>query len=319
MNRREFLQRLTATTAGLAGLRLPPPPKPPAAGPARVVVAQGLGGAAQARPEAVRSALTDSVCRLVGDPAGWRRLFGPEDVVGLKVNCVCAARPTQRVVVEAIVEGLRSAGVRDNHILIFDRKDEELQEHGGFEINRSRRGVRCLGCKDGLTPQAEFQACVVDDTVFEVSHLVTEVCTALINVPVLKDHSMAGVTLSLKNHYGSLKNALNHHGMFLHCDPQIAQLNSLPAIREKTRLIVCDALTGMFDGGPFGPGQQWDCGKLIVATDPVAADTVGWQLLNQQRHRVQLPPIPCPAHLRTAGPEGYALGENRLERIEVLV
>jgi uncharacterized protein (DUF362 family) len=282
------------------------------------VVARGLGGATAARPEPVREALHASVQRLTGARDGWKRLFQPDDVVGIKVNCVCDALPTHEVVVQAVIEGLRSAGVKENHILVFDRRDQDVALHGGFTLNRGRKGVRCFGCKDGLGPGQEFQDFEVEGRHFDLTSLLTDVCTALVNVPILKDHSMTGVTLSLKNHFGCLRNALRHHGPALKCDPQVAQLNSLSPIREKTRLIVLDALTGLYDGGPFGPGRQWDCGRLLVSADPVALDTVGWELLNAQRESEKLAPIPFPDHLRTAASPPYRLGVSDREGMAVV-
>jgi uncharacterized protein (DUF362 family) len=316
MNRRRFLQTVAWSAAGVAGYQALWGCAAEAR--SRVVVVRGLGGAAEASPSRVQEAVQAAVQRLTGRRDGWKRLFRPDEVVGIKVNCVCEALPTHLVVVQALIAGLRTAGVKENRILIFDRRDQDLALHGGFTLHRGRRGVRCFGCKDGLGSGQEFQGFEREGRRFDLTSLLTEVCTALVNVPVLKDHSMTGVTLSLKNHFGSLRDALRHHGPTLQCDPQIAQLNSLPPIREKTRLIVLDALTGMYDGGPFGPGRQWDCGQILVSADPVALDTVGWSLLNARREAGKLPPIPFPAHLRTAGRSPYHLGVNDLQRIEVV-
>lgn len=316
MNRRRFLHTVAWSAAGIAGYRALSGCA--AEDRSRVVAVRGLGGASSASPERLREALDAAVQRLAGQRDGWKRLFRPDDVVGIKVNCVCEALPTHQGVVQAIIAGLRTAGVKENHIFIFDRRDQDLSLHGGFTLNRGKRGVRCFGCKDGRGSAREFQDFDVAGRRFGLTSLLTEVCTALVNVPVLKDHSMTGVTLSLKNHFGSLRDALRHHGPTLRCDPQIAQLNSLPPIREKTRLIVLDALTGMFDGGPFGPGRRWDCGQILLSTDPVALDTVGWELLNAQREYEKLTPIPFPDHLRTAGSPPYRLGVKERQRIQVV-
>lgn len=316
MNRRRFLQTVAWSAAGAAGYRALEGCA--AEDRSRVVVARGLGGATMASPARVEEAVYAAVQRLTGRRDGWKRLFRPEDVVGIKVNCVCEALPTHLGVVQAIIAGLRNAGVKENHILIFDRRDQDLALHGGFTLNRGRRGVRCFGCKDGGGEGPDFRDLEVEGRRFALTTLLTDVCTAIVNVPVLKDHSMTGVTLSLKNHFGSLRDALRHHGPKLQCDPQIAQLNSLPPLRQKARLVVLDALTGMYDGGPFGPGRQWECGQILVSADPVALDTVGWELLNARRESEKLPPIPFPDHLRTAGRPPYSLGVNNLQRIEVV-
>jgi len=59
---------------------------------------------------------------------------------------------------------------------------------------------------------------------------------------VLKDHGTAGVTLSMKNHYGSVDNPGSLHGG--QCDPYIPELNNVPDIKDKTRLIVLGWISG---------------------------------------------------------------------------
>lgn len=104
----------------------------------------------------------------------------------------------------------------------------------------------------------------------------------LINVPVLKRHLggflMPAVTLSMKNHYGSIRNASKHHGFEI--TSQIAAVNMAEPIRKKQRLIVMDALYAMYSRGPERGQMKYGLNKLIVARDPVAADHVGWGMLN---------------------------------------
>lgn len=75
-------------------------------------------------------------------------------------------------------------------------------------------------------------------------------CTYLINVPVLKDYTIAGVTFSMKNHCGLVDNPGSLHGNS--CDPYMAELNNTAPIKEKTRLIVMDASLCIYVGGPSG-------------------------------------------------------------------
>ena len=50
-------------------------------------------------------------------------------------------------------------------------------------------------------------------------------CDALINIPILKSHMMAGVTFAVKNHYGSFSNSSLLHGNKM---LGVAALNALP-------------------------------------------------------------------------------------------
>ena len=111
-------------------------------------------------------------------------------------------------------------------------------------------------------------------------------CDHLINVPVLKWVDWTPVpTLSLKNHYGSVSSPQSLHSNFA---TACATLNSLEAIKDRTRLIVTDALFGcwnhMLNPPNFAPNS------LIVSRDPVAADYVGAQILEEERARHNQPP-----------------------------
>jgi len=138
-------------------------------------------------------------------------------------------------------------------------------------------------------------------------------------VPILKDHGTAGVTIAFKNHYGSFDNPGAHHGN--NCDPYLADLYSLPAIREKTRLIVCEAIRPLANGGPGLNNQYlWDYNGILVATDPVAMDYQGWQIIEARRKEIGLPPLAQTGrpvrHLATAARMG--LGTNDPEKMRVI-
>jgi hypothetical protein len=88
---------------------------------------------------------------------------------------------------------------------------------------------------------------------------------------------MAGVSVSLKNHYGSVSNPGALHGN--NCDPAIAELSAQPNIRDKTRLVVGAALKV----------SAWDWNRptrenaLLLSFDPVALDTVARDILIRHR------------------------------------
>ena len=68
----------------------------------------------------------------------WASLFSPADVVGIKINCVGAPRISSSLAsIKATIAGLKSAGVKENNIIIWDRVDRELPRTG-LEINKAR-------------------------------------------------------------------------------------------------------------------------------------------------------------------------------------
>jgi len=104
----------------------------------------------------------------------------------------------------------------------------------------------------------------------------------LINVASLKRHigapNFTPVTLSMKNHYGSIRDPYRHHGREI--GEKIAAVNLARPIRGKQRLIVIDALYAMYSHGPERGLLKYGINKLLVAREPVAADFVGWGMLN---------------------------------------
>ena len=104
----------------------------------------------------------------------------------------------------------------------------------------------------------------------------------LINIASLKRHiglpRFTTATLSMKNHYGSIRDPYRHHGPDI--GEKIAAVNMAKPIREKQRLIVIDALYAMYTQGPERGKMKYGINKLLVARDSVATDYVGWGMLN---------------------------------------
>lgn len=119
--------------------------------------------------------------------------------------------------------------------------------------------------------------------------LITDHTDAIVNLPVLKTHSGKGVCISMKNHFGSIANPSTFHSWDNDNDmgKSIVQLNMFPAIRNKTRLIIVDALRPQWDHGPLHvPSCRWKYNGLIFGFDTVAVDAVGLQILEEKRKAV---------------------------------
>jgi len=300
---------------GLAACRRPQAARgaEPAGSP-RVVVARLADPSARGDPFRLDALLAEGFKALYGDPRpALARLLGDVGTVGLKVNCVSRHLSTSPALCQALVRALGRAQVSPERLLIFDRSDQELERNGRYELNRSNRGPRCYGCRQTPYQGGDYRPYAAEGIEFGVSVLVGE-CQVLVSLPVLKQHAMTGVTLSLKNYYGVLEGPTLLHGPRLDCSPYLAQLMTTQALASRQKLVVCDALVGMCQGGPYGPGQQWPFGGLILATNALAADLVGWQVINAERQRRGLSQLALPQHLVDAGKRG--LGPSSLAAIE---
>jgi len=199
----------------------------------------------------------------------WQTLFDPAERVLLKVNCIAAGGPTQPAVTYAVAERLQDAGVAPDNILIFDRLDYELDE-AGYSLNDGGPGVQCRGTR-GIGSEL-----VLTQATVRFSQELDEY-DAIVNIPTPKQHDISGVSVSLKNHYGSINRPSALHGNG--CDPGIAELNAHETIRSKTRLIVGAALN--ITPGDWNRPERGD--SLLLSFDPVALDTVARDMLVQRR------------------------------------
>jgi uncharacterized protein (DUF362 family) len=174
----------------------------------------------------------------------------------------------------AVAQRLQEAGVQAEDILIFDRTDHELSA-AGYAVNEGGAGVQCHGTRGNGTEINLSQARVR-------FYRELDECDAIINLPTPKQHSGAGVSVALKNHYGSVDQPALLHGGF--CDPAIAELNAQPVVREKTRLVVGAALKV----SPVDWNQPKREDGVLLSFDPVALDTVARDILVRQRQSLGL-------------------------------
>jgi uncharacterized protein (DUF362 family) len=260
----------------------------------------------------------------------WQTIF-PEyktgETIGLKVNCVNRKCPTHPEIAYSIADSvIETMGLDPNHIIIWDRTNSELKK-GGYTLNNSEKGIRCFGTVEKFSiprwlinkPQNESGGIGYDKTLkvdvgkgvsSHLSKILTRMCTYLINVPVLKDHGIAGVTLSLKNHYGSIDNPRDCHTNS--CDPFAAKINATAAIRDKTKLILLDAAYGVYEGGPRG-APQWQHKSILASTDPVALDAMGMEIINAKRKENNEDPVTGMAsHIQTAASLGLGKSDPKM-------
>ena len=262
--------------------------------------------------------LTTGMLHLTGTSTpdrAWKTLFKPDDVVGIKVNALGGRQiATHPAVVDAVIAGLATAGIPEENIIVWDRLTEEL-EKAGYTINTSDRGVKCFGTDKHYDPEPE----IIGSIGSCFSSIVSSRCTALINIPVLKDHDLSGVSLSLKNFYGAIHNPNKYHAN--NCDPYIADLNTHTYIKDKLRLVVCDGLTMQYQGGPsYKPQWSRTCCTLLLSRDPVAIDRIAAVLIDDERRKRGLPTLKDaardPIHIATAARRG--LGTDNLSSIELV-
>jgi uncharacterized protein (DUF362 family) len=310
-----------------------------------------LSGAYQ--PEKVRTMMRRGMMELTGADGwadAWRRFFEPGDVVGIKVNPVGQPHViSDGSVVREIIAGLESAGVKRKDIVVYDRY--RAQFFGAGFDKWLPEGVRTSSAAedyDGVQQEIKgydpdhyvdlpltLPGYGVDNATARrsfASRFITSEVNKLINLPVLKDHQSAGVTLCLKNlSHGLVNNVCRSHGTrsLNACNSFIPAVVQMPVIRNKAVLHILDGVKGLYHGGPSAPPQfVWEHRTLYFATDPVALDRIGWEVIDAKRVSVGMKKLVedlpdkfstfvhrQPEHVEIAGALG--LGEWDREKIDL--
>lgn len=265
----------------------------------------------------VREAVNKGLHALTGEKdtaKAWLQFVSPGDKIGLKVNPIGGKLlSTRPEVVDIILEGLKSAGIPPADIIIWDRRLFQLHD-AGFTKERFPElqivGTEMKGPNDDFYDEngelwardnidrdyfkytADVEMAYNKDMLPYMinegkdsffTKIVTRECSKIINIPVLKNAGPS-VTLCLKNlSYGSLSNTSRLHRIW---NQSVAEPVAVPCLRDKVVLNIVDGLKACYDKGPGANAQFiWDANQIMVGTDPVAVDTVGYEYMIRERMR----------------------------------
>ncbi|HEY3380563.1 MAG TPA: DUF362 domain-containing protein [Vicinamibacterales bacterium] len=308
----------TAAAATLAGSRVQAAP----AGKIRVVRVESprVWNGDRRDPKVVAAMLERGITAFTGQKRAddaWRQYFKPGMRVGLKINLL--GRPlvyTARELTEAVAAGALSAGVKPSDIVVWDRHADHFGPTD-YKPGTGRLGERIqTGGRYDQTKvlKASGGHAPLDTTVAETD--------VTINLPVLKDHGGAGVTLALKNiAFGCYSHHRSAHGG--NCDPYIAEAYEHYLTQTKVPLIVLDATNGCFDDGPQprNPDGIWRENAIYIAADPVALDVVCRQVILDKRRAAGLSDkLRQSRHIETAAEKRLGVGDpGKIELVTMRV
>lgn len=321
--RRTFLE--SALLAGSAAALSQAParaattkPGMPGPYPGRVVAVEHSGcisgGVYQDRP--IREMMEKGMTSLTGAPSwtdAWRTFFEKGDVVAIKVSPVGGAKLcSDATVMHAILDGLKEAGVPIRDVILYNRYRQETLAAGidkwipeGMRMEfGSEKYSNVQLDMEGYDPDHYMEMSVVipggklSDPHYRRSYVaktISQHANKFINLPVLKHHQSAGVTIALKNmSHGMVNNVNRSHNTPTAnvCGIFIPSVVSLPVIREKAVLHICDGVKAGYHGGPGTPKKFiWEHKTMYFATDPVALDKTGWKAIDAKRAQEGLEPI----------------------------
>jgi hypothetical protein len=239
----------------------------------------------------------------------WAKCFSADEVIGIKPNGIAGYElSTLPETIEHCVYRLEEVGIDRDRMIVWEQNPNHLAACG-VPLDDVPWGVRAVSTGDSLGET------VRNGSFTDKLCTVLDECDAILNLPIMKDHSISGVTVAMKNHYGSIGNPGAQHADI---HRKLVDLNDLPQIKDKTRLVVCDLVHNVVDGGPFGSPHYFP-GGMLAATDFVACDAVCWYAIEEERANRDLPTLKAagrePVYIAAAQERG--LGVAELERINV--
>lgn len=156
-----------------------------------------------------------------------------------------------------------------------------------------------------------------------LSMIVSRFVNKIITIPCLKDHRSAGVTMTLKNmSHGMNNNVARSHlaGIYRlggassgpnQCNTFIPAAVRQTPLMEKATLHILDGLVGVYEGGPGNWNRTWGTWarkSLFFATDPVALDHVGWDIIDAKRSELGWAPVAHMGGVQGQPPLGHGVG-----------
>ncbi|NRA32389.1 MAG: DUF362 domain-containing protein [Polyangiaceae bacterium] len=248
------------------------------------------------------------------------RFIHKDDKVAIKVNGIAGQHGyTVAVNFELIlplVEALITLGVPAPNIHLFEQFPDFLKG--------TRIGVDGYDLPAGVVTSfhGNFRTKMPEVAIYQniKTRFVTAVtdATAIIDMTMMKDHSICGFTGALKNMtHGQIVNPHKHHAHL--CSPQIPVLYNHPVLQSRVRLHITDAFKIIYDGGPLDklPDRRLPHGAVYVATDPVALDRIGIDVIEAARKSNGLPSLAKvgrePSYVNIASDMGIGIADlNRI-------
>lgn len=222
-----------------------------------------------------------------------------------------AGMPSPQVIYALLDQLIHRAGVPGRRITVYDAgkyigdpiyhkvragPDPQFQEVR-FEVVAWQAGRG----REAAYEDSDAIVCFSDSRVPHGGCVFLPRCVAdaqyLVNVALLRAHGALGVTLTAKNHFGSIRfpdlgwTAAPLHEFADRNSPMgsyncLVDLIGHPSLGGKTLLFMIDALYGQADqdGGVIrfsSFGDNW-CSSLFVSQDPLAIDSVGLDFLRNE-------------------------------------
>lgn len=244
----------------------------------------------------------------------WKLFVKSNEKVVIKVNCLGGRfASSNKEIVDAIVKGIMSVGVSESNIVILDQFKGNMIS-ARFNIQLKEGGIRVIP-----HPLMEYTDWVsFGNHKAKISKLFLW-ADVVINVPVFKDHDLAGITGAIKN----IACGIVEKPQLLHRDihNSIVNFYKLDDVYSKVKLIIADASWVLYNGGPKYNGefiQKYN--SIFISRDPVAIDRIQYEVIDLIRHEHKLKSLALsgrpPKFIEIADEKGIGCGDINNIKLE---
>lgn len=217
------------------------------------------------------------------------------------------AANTNPLLVKTIIKHCLNAGAKE--VLVFDHTCDEWRacyQNSGIEKAVSEAGGKMVHAHEeryyrevAIPKGVKLKSTKIHEAILD--------CDAWINVPILKHHGGAKLTISMKNYMGIVWDRRFFHSTDL--QQCIADCSTM----AKPVLNIVDAYRIMKSNGPKGKSEAdvVTLKALIMATDIVAADTAALRYFNH----AETMEMEAVSHIQKA--ESLGVGTTNLDKLRI--
>jgi uncharacterized Fe-S center protein len=208
--------------------------------------------------------------------------------------------------VNSVILGLKAIGVPENDILVYDVTNGwhsgQMPARLVNKVTALYPGVQFHSYDGGCSTELGYNSSEKVHFNVPAGQSISDrpICNALvqaaylINMPIMKKHGMAGVTLGFKNHFGSIDGCNQVHwsidlgdANYLSTYSGLVDIYNNAHFKNKTVLTIGDGLYGARVNNYSEVPSPWPTfdnkppNSLFISKDPVAIDCVMYDFLDE--------------------------------------
>lgn len=291
------------------------------------------------RPDRVEAMVGRAITNLTAKASvteAWRSLVSTQDMIGIKVFSEPGPNSgTRPAVVAAVVRQLLSSGLSPDHIIVWDKHQNDLRLAGFFSLAQRFHVLVAGSAEAGYDEKTFYETSLLGNLVwgdFEfgrkgegvgrksfVSKLVSQEMTKIISITPMMNHNESGVAGNLFSlALGSVDNTTRFESDPVRLASAVPEIYALPALGDRVVLNIVDALICQYEGEERSLlHYSTTLNQLRFSRDPVALDVLSIHEMERQRKIAKAPEVKANLELYSNA-SLLELGVSDLNQIQVI-